>query len=72
MSIHGQQFNPPTHGSSGRPEYLVIAEIPCPNCGALMTTEDAGMKAQMANGVRFIDLPCTACDRLFTLEAVES
>lgn len=55
-------------GVRARQEYAGGTEGPCPECGSPIATKEAGHSEQMANGIRFVDVPCHACGAFFTIE----
>jgi C4-type Zn-finger protein len=51
-----------------RPEYEGGAEMACPDCGGMLTTQRALYKMQIENGIRFVGVPCDKCAKTFTVE----
>lgn len=57
---------------TGTPQRIGGATIGCPNCGAELRTEDALIRAEIPNGLRFQGLACAGCGSSFTVELTEA
>lgn len=48
------------------------ASLDCPKCGTTLHTEDALIRGQIADGLRFQGLACPNCGKSFTVEITKS
>lgn len=56
---------------AGTREIVGNVIVGCPECGGRVSTELAGYREQITNGLRFVGVPCPTCGKSFTIEMTD-